>query len=292
LLPLPLKGTAKAPAGAPRLVDRASFTLPAFWKFRDDEYYKDFAKVEVWQSVELTEPAAKDDAPATVALRTSDGKPLVATRKLDAGEVAFVATAADASLDEKTLNPAWTDWPLHLQVYVPFVQVLVSHLLHGQSQTYNVTAGEPLMWYPTDKELRSYTLVHPDGTPVRLGLPEKKGNRAVVTATDLARAGVYRLVAVRPRGEGETETPGDLGDGTPIAAVPDLREADDLTTFSDAQLDERLGFRPIHLTADAEGEQSSVADRLNREWTTWLLWAVFALVVGESLLAWFCGRAW
>jgi hypothetical protein len=35
----------------------------------------------------------------------------------------------------------------------------------------------------------------------------------------------------------------------------------------------------------------SEVERLNREWTLWLLLAVLALALGESLLAYWCGRA-
>jgi hypothetical protein len=302
LLPLPIKGTYRASAGAPLLVDRESFALPAFGKFKDDDYYKDFSKVEVWQALDLIEPVAKDDdakpkaedESVTVVLRANDGKPLIATRKVDAGEVVFVATATDFELDPKTQNAAWTDWPFHLGVYIPFVHTLIGHLLHGQSESYNVTAGETLHWYPTEKSLRSYTLMQPDGKAIRLGQAEKKGKRLEVTANELPQAGVYHLIAHLPRIGDDAESPGTIlkDAGIPIAAGADLRETADLSTFSDAEIDGKLNFTPIHLIADTGAETFSVADRLNREWTAWLLVAVLVLMVCEALLAWVCGRAW
>ena len=80
--------------------------------------------------------------------------------------------------------------------------------------------------------------------------------------------------------------------GTPIAVVPDLRESVDMTTLTDGQIDEQLGFVPIHITAGVQEAASAGADRLNREWTVWALMAVLALVLAEVLLAWWCGKAW
>src|SRR5260370_40918860 len=150
---------------------------------------------------------------------------------------------------------------------MPVVDRLVGPLMHGQSESYNVTAGETLHWYPSEKGTRNYTLVHPNGKTVRLGQPEKKGKRLEVTADDLQRAGVYRLLAHLPRvGEdAEAESPGSKEGGIPIAVGPDLRETADLDTFSDAAIDSRLSFVPIHLIADTGAETMSAADRLNRE---------------------------
>jgi hypothetical protein len=142
--------------------------------------------------------------------------------------------------------------------------------------------------------MRTYTLIHPGGKEVRLGHPAKKGQRMEVTADDLPSAGVYRLVAHLPRVGDDADTPGigvkDIG--IPIAAAPDLRETEDLATFTDAEIDEALGFTPIHLIADTGAETTSVADRVNREWTAWLLVAVLVFLAFESMLAWVCGRAW
>src|SRR5262249_45955247 len=147
-----------------------------------------------------------DEEPVTVVLRSGDGKPLLVTRKVDAGEVVLVTTAAGFDLDPKTQNATWTDWPFHLGVYIPFLHTLVGPRLPSQSESDNVRAGEVLHWYPSDRTPRAYTLVRPDGKSVRLGQPEKKGKRLVVTADELPQAGVYRLVAHLPRGD-ESESP-------------------------------------------------------------------------------------
>jgi hypothetical protein len=74
--------------------------------------------------------------------------------------------------------------------------------------------------------------------------------------------------------------------------VPDLRESEDLASLQPKELDEMLGFQAVHLMASDDGSVFSAAERLKREWTVWLLVALLALVIGETILAWFCGRAW
>lgn len=292
LLPLRIKGTVERTLQNPLLVSRDSFTLPAFVQFKTDENYKDFNRVEVYKALELDETDKNADAPATVALRYQNGLPALVSKKVDAGEVLLWTTAADPGRKDDAPNFVWTNWPLHF-VYVPFVDVAVAHLLHGQTQNHNLTAGETLRWYPSDQFARSFTLVRPDGDKVRLGLPEKAGNRTIVSADDLTKAGVYRLLATMSNEPGANlAMPPDSRGGLPLAVAPDLRESEDLESFSDAQLDQRLGFGPIHVTVGTEAMPMATSDRLNREWTMWLLMAVFILAICEVVLAWWCGRAW
>jgi hypothetical protein len=298
LLPLPIKAAFKTDPAKPLSIDRNSFALPAFWKFKEDDYYKNFSEVEVWQGLELTEAAPakeaerKEASPVTVVLRYNDGKPAVVSRKVDAGEVMLVTTSAEPGTDEKSPNPTWTNWPFLLNVHLPFIHVMVSHLLHGQAQSYNTVAGETLTWYPTERTPLAYTLIQPDGKRIRLGLPEKIGNRSVVTATDLAQAGVYHLTSAAPLASEPPESTASKELGTPLAIIPDLRECEDLQTLADPQLDERLGFTPLHIIAGAEASATSSSDRLNREWTLWLLTSVLIVLLAEGALAWWCGRAW
>jgi hypothetical protein len=313
LLPLKIKGKMQRPVKEPLLVNRDTFDLPALLKFKSDELYKDFNRIEVWRALELDtiviprlapvrragedEVPANDDSaqtepPPTVALRFANGLPALVSRRVDAGEVLLLATAAEPGRQDDVPHPLWSDWPLHF-VYVPFIDVLVAHLLQGQTQSHNLVAGETLRWYPTERLQRAYTLVHPDGRRVRLGLPQKHGNRAVVTTTDVPGAGIYRLRATMPSQESEAPRGADDGkDGVLLAVTPDLRESEDLASLTDEQLDQRLGFTPLHVTAGAEQTATGASDRLHREWTLWLLMIVLVLASGEMLLAWWCGRAW
>jgi hypothetical protein len=323
----------------PFKVDRQSFASgpPAFWIFKDDErYYKEFDKVEVWQHIELNEALAKDlaaanekkideirkelavdpdpekllkfekdlaenlEKPFNVILRINNGQGLVAAKKVGAGEVIFVGTAAhDGGIDPKG-NPLWTDLGTAPE-FIPFMDVTVNYLLQNQSQTYNLVAGQSLRWYAADKQDHAYYLFHPGGKRSdRLGIPTKgKDGRPSVSATDLPRAGVYHL-ATRPRAN-ESSAPIDPAEaiktGTPIAVIPDLDESADLTSLSADQINAKLGYTepgsaPIHIVAGQPAAAPSAADRLNREWTTWALLFVLGLVLVEVVFAWWCGRGW
>ncbi len=321
LLPLPLKTAIKSPKDKdPFFISRQSFGQgpPSYWSFKDDKYYAVFDAVPVYQHIDLDEngwpkkaPVKEEDAPnekgkespdmteknpVQVIVRLDTGRPLAVTSAIDKGEVVFIGTAAQ----QESADPSegWTSFPkVPGGPYFVFLNATLAHLMHGQTQTYNLVAGQTLTWYPTEKFDHVYSLVHPDGKTIeRLKPPEKQrfDDRLVVTKPDLTRAGVYRLIA-QPRGLDGSETidlAAALKFSVPIAVIPDLDESIDLTQLTDRQLDEALGFMPIHLTAGAPQGLSTGSDRQNREWTTWVLLAVLALVVFEIVAAWFCGRAW
>jgi hypothetical protein len=210
-------------------------------------------------------------------MRFTDGKPAVLSRVVEAGEVVFVTTAADPGPGD----PGWTDWPIH-PMYLPFVDVTVNHLLQRQTQTYNFKAGEVLTWRPPQRvTVPSFDVEYPDGRREPLEPARLEGGWPVLTVGDTVRAGVYFLKQTSGEDKG--------GAGVPLAVVPDPRESMNLESLNEQQLDERLGFAVRHRTA---GESDLTgAERLNREYTPWLLLAVLFLAVGETLLAWYCGRA-
>ena len=228
-------------------------------------------------------------------MRINNGQPMVVSKKVGAGEVIFVATAAHhEGIDLKTFIPNWTDFGTAPE-FIPFMDVTINHLLNTQTQNYNLIAGQTLQWYPKEKQDNAYYLVHPDGKRVdRLGLPERHDKGFVVTANDLPRAGIYSIASL-PRGGESSETidPTDLVKaGTPIAVIPDLEESNDLTSLTNEQINTKVGFEPIHILAGQSESAANSADRLNREWTMWALLAVLALVLLEVVFAWWCGRAW
>jgi hypothetical protein len=277
LLPLKIAGVANAPAEKPWAPDRGSAGELPFARFRKESAYASIDRVEVRRALALEEPGGED---VRVLLRYRDGRPAVASRRAAGqGEVMLFTTAVH--------DDRWSTWFLS-PAFVPFVQVAVGHLLEGRSGMLNRTAGEPLTWQVAKADAaRSHDLVRPDGSRVRLGYAESVAGRPLLTAGDTARAGVYRVVPAdgRPAAEGDAE-------GVPFAVTPDPREGENLEVFTAAQVDELLGFRAVHLSAGDDGAVFSGAERLNREWTEWLLVALLVLVLGESVLAWLCGRAW
>ncbi|MFO0863124.1 MAG: BatA domain-containing protein [Gemmataceae bacterium] len=320
LLPMPIAGLKKidlAKKEEPMRFQRASFELPAFRPLREDKFFETMNDIAIFQTLDVAEtketkklkipesPDAKpaeekpaDEAPkadpTTVVLRYSNGKPAIVSRKVDWGETLIVGTAAEPGIDAKSPEFTWSEFPLHPS-YIPFVQRLTTHLLQGQSQNHNLTAGDTLRWYPSLKEVRAYTLLTPDDQLVRLGQPETVGQRPVVTAKDLVKAGLYRLGAKAPS-ESDLDPDQEKDEirkkGIPFGVSADLGETQDLEILKENQINTRLGFTPIHLTA--EGGENAVAgiERVSREWTLWALAAVLILAIGEALLAWFCGRAW
>jgi len=132
---------------------------------------------------------------------------------------------------------------------------------------------------PGDRTGATMSLL-PEGPRVPLGLASIDNERPFVVTPSLSRAGVYWL----------TTRDNDAGDRKPFAVAPDLRESADLQTLSDDEIDRQLGFATVHVTVKEEEPARFAAERTNREWTTSLLWVVLGLAMGESLLAWFCGR--
>jgi hypothetical protein len=315
----------------PFVMNRSSFGSgpKAFWKFKEDLLFKSFDEVQVFQHLEIDEGTTpkwtaprkkknKDEADADrqkekeeaesdkkkpevenvldVIVRLKNNKALAVSRKADAGEVVFYGSAVnEEGKNLKTNDPNWSTihyWPALFFM----AESTIALLIHNQTQTYNLTAGETLRWQVKDKAIdQAHYLVHPDGKRIdRLGVPEKEGERFVVTASDLPRAGVYRMTTL-PRGSEATaaiEPAEAVKTGTPIAVIPDLTESADLTSLTAEQIDKQLGFPPIHIVAGQSAGTASGADRLNREWTTWALLLVMALVLIEVAFAWWCGRAW
>jgi Aerotolerance regulator N-terminal/von Willebrand factor type A domain len=302
LLPAKLAGKVLNYPDEPLHLNRDSANASSFAILGTDEFYKAINGVSIRRTLDVAEPprasagdAAKEakDA-ARVILRYSDGRPAVVTKKVDAGEVMLVATSADLS---------WNDWPLWKGMYVPFVDMSLNHLLRGQTQNHNITAGQPLHWLVADQEAtQPFALVDPDGRRVRLGRPVLAEGRGILTADELFRAGVYRLLpdadnnqvvnkALQSSSKKKSAAPA-ADEGVPFAVVPDLRETENLEAWTDQQLDERLGFKPIHLTAGDDLAVFSGAERQNREWTPWLMVVVLAVAFVETGLAWLCGRPW
>jgi hypothetical protein len=293
LLPGRIQRIADAPADKPWTLDRQSAEAHPFAKFREEEGYAGVDRIEVRRALELEKPA---QAPAAldetrVLLRYSNGMPAIASRKRPGeGEVMIFTTSVS--------DPRWTDWFI-TPAFVPFVQVSLNYLLQGQPQAHNRIAGERLHWQTAAASGTShaYDLVRPDGEHVRLGYPEMVAGRPLVTAEDTPRAGVYRIVRVDHKSQGGTEEAVDAKtheepEGVPFAVAADVRDSEQLQPASAADIDAQLGFTPVHLTASDDGGLFGGAERTKSEWTMWLLAALFVLVLGETVLAWFCGRAW
>jgi len=290
LLPLQLGKPHEAPKDRPLHPDQASADLHSFLaKFREKSY-EAISKVEVQQT--QTTSAWPGKTKTEVILRWSDGQPALAQRQVKRGQVLLFTTTADMH---------WSEWPLS-PTYLPLIQSALGQVLQAPLAAHNRQVGEPLVWNPPQyDENRNHVISFPPRAGVAmedklLGPPSAENDEAVVTFTDTTRAGVYQIRPIGAEGAGAARvtdlapTAGRLVGGL-FAVAPDLRETENLETMSDQEIDQQLGFQAIHWTAGQSGGALS-SERFSREWTVWLLGAVLALVLCETALAWFCGKAW
>jgi hypothetical protein len=254
----------------------------------------------------VARPAEGKNAKAKTDGLYGDGKPAVLQRRVGDGQVVLFATPPDTNRNQKSvmlidpegkktesLVPIWNTWIDNKAVWVPFMDVILAQLLQSRDQSHNLTAGQPLNWFTTDKDMKTYRLLHPSGEEERLGPPVRvddgKG-RAVVAAKNLPRAGIYYLRnSATPKAKADKTKKSERKDGIPIAVTPDLRESVDLGGLSEEDIKKPLGFTPTFVVAGSEFKEVA---RDTREWTVWLLFVVLFVAIGESLLAWLCGRAW
>jgi hypothetical protein len=160
------------------------------------------------------------------------------------------------------------------------VHATLARLLGGRADVHNRVAGEPARWRVGPEAAgKIHVATDPSGARSRLGAPALVDGLPTVTLADTAKSGVWRIAV-------------DDAEGAPFAVTPDARDTESYETLSDVQIDERLGFKPVHLVAGDDLGVFSGAERMKREWTLWILAAVLALVLFETGLAWYCGRGW
>ena len=270
LLPFALTEVVTAPADKPLKPAPDSTASPSFLsRFKDEPFSTVTAAVDVEKCFGVNEATPG----GRVLMRLSSQQPWLTQRTLGDGEVLFVGTSLDAS---------WSNWPGKAGSYLSLLQLTMTHLVGKTAADFNRTAGEKLAWSPPDAT-RSYDLLKPGGVRVKFGVPTAvAGDKLALTAADTPTAGLYRFTF-----EGEEPT----GQGL-FAVSPDLRESESLDVLSDAEATELLGFRPVLILAGPDSADELTTERGKREWTVWVLLAVFAVAVGESLWAWFCGKAW
>ena len=282
LLPFDLAGppdnaTETAPFNpAPESVDETSFAKA----FRDRPFSDALQSVSITKLFRLNETGAGASGGRVIA-RTGDQKPFVTSRVIGEGEVVFVTT----SLDER-----WTNFSgKGSDAFVPFMQFALAHLTGRKVPGGTKTCGDPLVWFPPEID-GNFELVKPPkpgetaARRVKLERPQAPtpGERPSVTAVDTAEPGVYRIV---PEGRPDQQ-------GPVFAVNPDLRESANLDVASLPELTKWLGFEPVVIQAGAGTESAVSQSRVRREWTEYVLLGVLLLLVGESVWAWACGKAW
>lgn len=237
-------------------------------KFRDDPFRTVTADADVMKVFGVTEAKPGDPADR-VLMRLSDGSAFVTAKTIGTGDVIFVAGSFDTR---------WGNWPAKGNSFLPFVRYALAALTGKAAFGANRHAGEAIIYHPTENA-KTFESVRPDGTRDRLG--PAAGATLTVTAPETPDAGVYTVI-----GEGW-----EPKKGTQFAVSADPVETANLDCLTDADAESLLGFKPVFLQAGSGAEQAITVERTKREWTVWVLLAVFLLAVGESAWAWFCGRA-
>lgn len=256
--------------------------------FRENPQARILSGIGVMQYLDTKDPTQdeKDQGTVQVAMNFSSGRPALATRLVERGKVLLCTTSADTS---------WNDWPLLGHIYLPMIHESLADLLQSDVQGFNRRVGQPLVWVPTaTNQDRDHLLTPPSGDETRLGLPRGDDGKAAYLVENTDRAGVYRI---EPENREDPERITNLDQdvkrdpGVVFAVTSEIGESGNLEPGTPGDVDEGMGVKVTHLNAAQGDLKGQLADRRSQEWTG-LLVLVLALLLGESALAWYCGRAW
>jgi hypothetical protein len=290
--PIVKDGDEKAKAGSknqPAFFDLTSIDDKSFLARFREKQFEGLGRVEVLTRLKLAEPKKTEQDPdVRVVMRYTDGEPAVVSRPVGEGQVLLWTVPFDMT---------WSALP-SLPTFPPLVKLMYTQLLQQGTKQQNRVVGDELR-VPLrvgDSSL-SFRLESPDDrvpggkSESQLKRPAPKfgeevaAPELVVPGTKTLLPGVYRIYA------GNQTQP--IRHGT-FALVPDLSESIDLESLSDAQIDDALGFSPVHLKLQDSTDETqgvALADAVRSEWTITLLLILLGLVCVETLYAWFCGRS-
>lgn len=260
-------GDAKKKTGA-FLIDPLGFRHPlvAAYEGATPAVASGLTQVATWQYHKLTRPA---DLPSRVALAFDTGDPALVEATRGRGHVVLVATSADSQ---------WTTWPLHPSFPVVMGEAALL-AASGRTGEKNSIVGQPIEQpYPASAGTASVTLRTPEAGTKELTL-RADGDASYLRLEGSDISGIY---------EAEIGPPLSRRDKFSVNAPP---VESDPTRIDSAALKEAVpGFDPtIIKTAE---ELSRAAEEVARrgEIHRPLLLAVLALILLETLMAWWIGR--
>lgn len=239
-------------------------------RFRDDPFATVTADVDVLSAFGLKEVGTD----GRVLLRFSDQSPAISSKLIGEGEVILLSTGLDTR---------WTNWPAKAGSYLSFVQFTLAHLTGRGTKRQNQVAGEILSYSP-QAEGKGFEVIPPAGPHARLGKAsiDPITKKLMLTYGETSKAGIYQFANL------DSNPP----TGPRFAVNPDLKESDDLTSATEEEIESILGFKPVYLQAGSGAEQQIQSERSRREWTIWIILAVFTFAAIEAGWAWYCGKAW
>jgi len=222
---------------------------------------------KTWQYEKLKIP--DNGSQAKVALFFNSGDPAIVESPRFRGRVIQVATSADVG---------WTTWPLH-QSYPPIMEQIVLEAAAGRLSERNVRVGQPL-----DRAMPAMALgagvnvVRPDDARVdgKLG---PGGDVSLFHFEDTDLAGLYRAKFAAP-----------LDTESLFAANPDPSESDPAKLDRAGLLEAVPGWKPTVLTNWRDLSQSATSVGRRGELHRPLLYALLAMLLVETLMAWWFGH--
>lgn len=256
--------------------------------FRDNPLARVLSIADVMRYLDTKEAITdeQDQGAVEILMAYTTGKPALALKRVERGKVLLCTTTADTR---------WCDWPL-APIYVPLLQDSLAHLLQSDAQTLNRSVGQALTWVPESRNEKAQHLLTPPAPAdeIRLRLPTGDDGTPKFIHEQTDHAGLYRIRAEVDDPEGKLtnlEREEKRDPGFVFAVTRDLSESDTLEPGSNNEVDAGLGVSVPHLKAGQGTLTAQVTERRSQDWTL-LLALVLVLLLAESALAYFCGRAW
>ncbi len=242
---------------------------PIVSEFQDqsDPVVAGLIQAATWQYHKLILP--RQGSKAKVALAFDTGDPALVETTRHRGTVILVATSADTG---------WTTWPLH-RSFVPIMQQIVFRASAGRLAERNIRVGQPFdQSYPSSGVSAPVTVINRKGQVVASKLQAAGGvSQFHFEQTDLS--GLYQVRIGPP-----------IGKESSFAANTDPAESD-LAKLDRTALTQLLpGWNFVYLTNFRELTKDSSAVGRRGELHRSLLYAVVALLLFESFLAWKFGH--
>ena len=265
----PTVGTADANQGAFEF-DAKDFRHPIVNPFQGSpaNVIAGLTGAKTWQYEKLILPA-DGQSQAQVALFFNSGDPAIIEAPKYRGRVIQVATSADVG---------WTTWPLH-QSYPPIMEQIVLEAATGRLSERNVRVGQPIdRALPAAAGGAAVEVVRPDDARVA-GQLQPAGDVSLFHFEETDLAGLYRARFAAP-----------LATESLFAANPDPRESDPAKLDAAGLRDAVPGWKPAVLTNWRDLSQSATSVGRRGELHRPLLYALLAMLMVESVLAWWFGH--
>jgi len=215
--------------------------------------------------VRHTQPAGR--SPAEIVLAMSNGDPLIVAQPVHRGRIVLVTTSADASWSQL---PKWG-------TYEPLVKEILYWCIGGQTQPHNVEVGDPLeSSLLTTPSVTDVSVERPGGQRCAVPL-DVQGNYSLWRYDDTLISGIYTAHFASPLPQSQS------------FAVNLMTAESDLTRISADELQNEVwpGL-PLDYETSWQGDGAPLPSTAGPSGQLYvgLLYAVVALLLLESILAW------